>query len=91
LEEAGCEILAERIMIYLTLNKGLARNDAHKLVMDAVRSYGNLRKALKEGHALSKYLSEEELESLCDPNTYLGQASKLVERAVDYARRVIGS
>ena len=90
LREAGCEILAERVMIHLTLEKGLARNDAHKLVMDAIRSYGTLREALRRGHELGKYLSEEELEQLCDPKTYLGAAPRLVERAVDYARRATG-
>ncbi len=90
LERAGCEILAERIMIYLTLEKGLPRNDAHKLVMDAIRTYGKISKALEEGHDLSRYLSADELSRLCDPSTYLGKAKELIKRAVEYAERVLG-
>ncbi|UXD21318.1 adenylosuccinate lyase [Ignicoccus pacificus DSM 13166] len=88
LEKVKCLNLAERIMVYLTLQKGLARNDAHKLVMKAVREYGDLEKAL-EGE-LGKYLSEEELAVLCSQKTYLGQADKLIERAIAYAEGVMG-
>ncbi len=90
LERAGCINLAERIMIYLTLNKGLARNRAHQLIMDAIRSYGSIEKALKVGHDLGKYLSHQELETLCNPSTYLGSYDKLIDRAIQYAKRVIG-
>ena len=88
LEKANCLNLTERIMVYLTLSRGLARNDAHQLVMGAVREYGDLRKAL-EGE-LGKYLTEEELQTLCNQETYLGSARKLIERAITYAEVVIG-
>ncbi|NPA84847.1 MAG: adenylosuccinate lyase [Crenarchaeota archaeon] len=91
LREAGCQILAERVMIYLTLKKGVARNDAHRMVMDAVREHGDVSKAVEAGHEISKHLSREELEELCDPESYLGMAPRLVERAVEYARRVVSS
>ncbi len=90
LERAGCLNMAERIMIYLTLEKGLARNEAHKLIMDAIRSYGSLERALEQGHELSKYISKAELDALCDPSTYLGSYDKLIDRAIEYARRVVG-
>ncbi len=88
LEKAKCLNLAERIMIYLTLRKGIARNDAHKLVMNAIREYGDLWEAL-DGE-LGKYLSEEELAALCNPSTYLGKSRELIERAIGYAEGVIG-
>ncbi|HIH90518.1 TPA: adenylosuccinate lyase [Desulfurococcaceae archaeon] len=90
LEEAGCEVLAERVMIYLTKEKGLARNDAHKVVMDAIRVHGSLRRALEEGHELSKYLTSEELEALCDPSSYLGKARELIARTAKYVEEVVG-
>ena len=88
LERAKCLNLTERIMVYLTLQKGLARNDAHKLIMKAVREYGDLRDAL-EGE-LGKYLSEEELEVLCKQEGYLGSTRELIERAIAYAEGVLG-
>ncbi|ALU11756.1 adenylosuccinate lyase [Ignicoccus islandicus DSM 13165] len=88
LEKAGCVNLAERVMVYLTLRKGLARNDAHKLVMNSVREYGSLEEALKG--ELGKYLSESELKELCDPTTYLGNVSEIIDRTIRYAEETLG-
>jgi len=74
-------IMAERLMIELT-KKGMGRQDAHELVrtmaQEAFRSGRHLRDVVLE----KKAVSEKEADEIFNPETYIGEAEKIVENAL---------
>jgi adenylosuccinate lyase len=85
LEMSGGAVMAERVMIALT-EKGMGRQEAHELVRTAAReAFGKgrgLLDVLAENKAVSSKFNKGELEKLFDASTYIGDAPKIVEKAV---------
>ncbi|MEW6329792.1 MAG: adenylosuccinate lyase, partial [Candidatus Micrarchaeota archaeon] len=77
-------VMAERVMIALT-KKGMGRQAAHEKIREASITAFSGRKHLKEVLArdreVGKLLSRGELEKLFNPETYVGRAEEIVERA----------
>jgi 3-carboxy-cis,cis-muconate cycloisomerase len=90
LESSGGLLLAERLSLLLAERLGAA--DAYALVGDAaaqaVAAGGTLREAL-EGHP-ELGLTPEELETVLEPDTYLGSAALFADRAVARFRGELG-
>ncbi len=82
-------------VVALLVSKGLARHEAHKLVMEASRrgaSQGkSLLEALMEDERISRLLSRGELERVLRPENFVGAAPRLVEEAVEYALKTLDS
>ncbi len=82
--------LAEAVMIQLT-KRGMSRQEAHELLrrlaVKAWREGKAYAEVLKESEEVRRYLSEEEIEAALKPENYIGLAPKLVERAVEKARK----
>ena len=81
-------IMAESLMVRLTL-KGMPRHKAHELLMSIARRSSDFRKEVLEDEEIRKYLTEQEIMDALDPSKYLGQVSFLIERAIEYSRRVM--
>lgn len=81
-------IMAESLMVRLTL-KGMPRHKAHELLMSIARRSSDFRKEVLKDEEIRKYLTEQEIVDALDPNKYLGQVSFLIERAIEYSRRVV--
>jgi adenylosuccinate lyase len=79
------QIMAERLMMLLA-QKGMSRQEAHELLRNssikAFKEGKHLREALSENSEVMRYLSEDELEDAFDPNTYIGEAVEIVEKAL---------
>lgn len=79
-------IMSERIMMRLA--KVVGRQTAYTIVhedsMKAFESNKPFGDVLKVDSRVMKILSEEEIDSLMDPATYVGLAPKYVERICDY-------
>lgn len=85
-------IMAESLMLRLT-DKGFSRYEAHRLVRKLVS------KALSEGRDLFsiaasdedilKYLSVDEINEALDYRKYLGNYRELIERAINYAKKIL--
>ena len=77
-------IVSEAVM--MGLGKTLGRAYAHDLVYDlcreAVRQAKPLVELLGENEEVSKKLTKEELQSLCDPANYLGYSVEMVGRVL---------
>ncbi|MBN2478174.1 adenylosuccinate lyase [Candidatus Micrarchaeota archaeon] len=77
-------IMAERLMIALS-NKGVSRQEAHELVrlsaQKAFKEKRELKEVVKETEFADKF-SAKELEDIFNPETYIGNAVKIVEGAV---------
>jgi len=75
-------IMAERLMIFLVANKNMGRQEAHEkvrqLAQDAFRQGAHLRDVVKKA---GLGLSDKELNELFNPNTYIGEAERIVEEA----------
>lgn len=86
-------LMSEALMVLL-VEKGWARHEAHRKVMQLSRS-------VKEGESLidlamkdeeiSKFCSPHELRERLKPENYLGNVSELIERTVKYAKERIES
>ncbi|MEM3690148.1 MAG: adenylosuccinate lyase, partial [Candidatus Micrarchaeia archaeon] len=67
------------------------RQEAHELLrkisIKAFKEGKHLREALKESREVMKYLTEKELDDAFDPNTYIGEAVEIVERALKELKR----
>jgi 3-carboxy-cis,cis-muconate cycloisomerase len=77
-------IVSEAVM--MGLGKTLGRSYAHDLVYDlcrdALKQDKPLLELLAENEEVSKKLTREELESLCDPANYLGYSVEMVDRVL---------
>jgi 3-carboxy-cis,cis-muconate cycloisomerase len=77
-------IVSEAVM--MGLGKTLGRSCAHDLVYDlcreAIKQDRPLVELLAEDEEVSKKLTREELESLCDPANYLGYSVEMVDRVL---------
>ncbi len=82
LEMTGGLIVSEAVMMGLA--PALGRNTAHDVVYDACRVANeqglSLQEALKRSDEVAGKLPDAELERLCDPVNYLGQAREMVDR-----------
>ncbi|KAM0188476.1 hypothetical protein ACHAPA_008616 [Fusarium lateritium] len=77
-------IVAEAVMMGLAPHTG--RQEAHDIVYEVCKSSIEDGTAfydvLKSTDAVSKVLSEEELQSLCDPRNYIGAALSMVDNVL---------
>ena len=77
--------MAESVMIELT-RKGMDRQEAHEIVrmasMDALARNKDLVQLLGESKEVQKYLSIKEIESLLNPDNYIGTAVAQVDRVI---------
>ncbi len=85
------QIMAESLMINLTL-KGMPRHKAHKLVSEIareVRSDGiSFIEASLKDHDVGKVFNRDELEKILDPRNYLGEYNQLIERSINYYKKL---
>lgn len=79
-------MMSESVMIALVV-KGMARQEAHRLVQQIVfesqdkkRSFAE---ALAQNPTVSKYLSKEEVNAALEPKSYIGMSTELVDAAVE--------
>ncbi len=74
--------MGEAVMIELT-KKGVGRQEAHEIVrqsaMTARETGGQMKDALLGNETVSKYLSENEITGIMDPEKYIGTAVEQVE------------
>ncbi|MDR1819523.1 MAG: adenylosuccinate lyase [Methanobrevibacter sp.] len=74
-------VMAERLMAELT-RKGLGRQTAYKLVRESAIKASKENKLLSEliieKKEIKEYLSEEEVNDIMDPHTYIGSANIIV-------------
>jgi adenylosuccinate lyase len=77
-------VMAERVMITL-VREGVGRQDAHEAVRElaqkAFAEKRNLKEVLKESELGGKF-TQEELDALFDPSTYVGKAREIVDAAL---------
>ena len=77
-------IVSEAVM--MGLGPHLGRQFAHDLVYDICRQVvatgRPLAELLAENKEIAKHLSRAEIEKLCDPANYLGQAGEMVDRVL---------
>jgi adenylosuccinate lyase len=82
----GGAILAERVMIALT-EKGMGRQEAHELLrtsaMEAFSGKKTLLAVLSGKKEVTALMGKKELESLFDPDGYIGEAREIVEDALN--------
>jgi 3-carboxy-cis,cis-muconate cycloisomerase len=73
------------------LGPHLGRQYAHDLVYDICRKVvatgRPLADLLAENEEISKHMSKAELQKLCDPANYLGQAGEMVDRVLALRQR----
>ena len=85
LEMSGGAILSERLVGAL-VDKGMGRQKAHELVrevaMEAFSGKMGMREVAERDARVKKLLGRKELEGLFDYRSYIGQADKIVRRAV---------
>jgi len=78
-------VMAERVMIALS-EKGMGRQDAHELVrvasIEAFEKGKHLRDVLFAKKEVKKLISETEIAELFNPKSYIGEAKRIVEKAV---------
>jgi len=74
-------IMAERLMIELT-KKGTGRQEAHETVREAAQEAFKSGKHLKDVVIEKKIISEKEAEEIFNPETYIGEAEKIVDNAL---------
>ena len=74
-------MMSERVMMKLA--EKLGRQTAHDIVhMNAMRAFEEKKsfaQILKKDNRVAKVLSEQEIDDLMDPSTYVGLAPKYVE------------
>ncbi len=80
-------------VVALLVSKGMARHEAHRLVMEisrsAVEKGVSLLDALASDERVSRLVSREELERVLRPEAFIGVAPLLVDEAVREAKRVV--
>lgn len=85
LEATNGLIMAERLMIEITGKKLMGRQEAHEFVRELSQKAFREGKHLKEVFAASeigKKFGKKEIEALFDYSTYVGEADKIVDRAL---------
>lgn len=77
-------ILSQRVTFELAkkIGKNTANNLMHKVAMNALEKNLNLKEALMLNPNTSKYFTEEELDVILDPETYVGLAIKQTEQVI---------
>lgn len=79
-------MMSEAVMIAL-VNKGMARQEAHRLVQELVFESQDKRKSFGEtllsSPKVGKYLTKEEVNSALNPRSYVGMSTELVDAAVE--------
>jgi 3-carboxy-cis,cis-muconate cycloisomerase len=82
-------IVSEAVM--MGLGPALGRQYAHDLVYDicreVVKTGRPLADLLAENEEIKKHMSKAELQKLCDPANYLGQAGEMVDRVLALRQR----
>ena len=73
--------MAERLMIALT-KKGMGRQEAHELVRTMAQEAFKSGKHLRDVVLEKKAVTEEEADEIFNPETYIGEAEKIVENAL---------
>ena len=85
-------VMAERFMSQLT-QKGMGRQSAYALVrrcaMDAYAENTGLREMVSKQEEILKYMSQEEIDEILDPHTYLGSSDKFVDNVIEYAQKFL--
>lgn len=85
----GGLIMAERFMAELT-RKGMGRQSAYALVRKCALEANKLGVSLKDvvlkQEAITDYLSQEEVEDIMDPHTYLGSSVQIVEMVLEESK-----
>ncbi len=80
-------------VVALLVSKGLARHEAHRLVMEVSRRAGeqgaSLIEALASDPRVSRLVTREELEKIVRPEAFLGAYRRLVEDAIAYGESVV--
>jgi adenylosuccinate lyase len=89
LEATKGQVMAEAVMMALA-DKGLGRQDAHKLVRELAqraRTKGvHLRESLLAEPRVTNVLAKKEIEAALDPAAYLGQSVAIVESTLKRIR-----
>src|SRR4051812_45668186 len=82
-------IVSEAVM--MGLGSKLGRQYAHDLVYDVCRQVvatgRPLAELLAENKEIAKHMNKAELQKLCDPANYLGQAGEMVDRVLELRSR----
>ncbi len=78
-------IMGEAVMIYLS-NKGMSRQEAHERIrkasMVARAEDRTLKEVLMEDDYVMEKITEDELDSVMDPNNYVGRSREIVDEIV---------
>jgi len=84
LDSTGGLIVAEAVMMGLA--PALGRNEAHDVVYAACRvaleQKRTLADVLKANEAVTRLVSIEQIEAMCEPTNYLGCAAQMVDKAL---------
>jgi adenylosuccinate lyase len=85
----GGLLLSERIMFALAdaLGKQTAHHLVYELAMQASEQGRDFRQLIRTHQQVRSVLSEEEIEQLLDPTTYLGSAIQKVDEVLDCAKQ----
>lgn len=85
-------VMAERFMSKLT-QKGMGRQSAYRIVrkcaMDAYAEDTGLREMVSKQEDILKYMSQEEIDEILDPHTYLGSSDKFVDNVIANAEKFL--
>ncbi len=94
LERAGDLIMAERIMLELA-RRQMGRQRAHELIrklsMRAIEENKSLLDVLLQEEAVLKKISKEEISSLINPATYLGESKEIAEEVFNSTEEFLDS
>lgn len=84
--------MSEAIVMKL-FSKGVSRREAYyrvkKLVEKSLLEKKSFKEVLMTDNFIRKYLSPNEIEEALKPENFLGEYSRLIDRALNYANRVI--
>jgi len=82
-------IVSEAVMMRLgeTLGRSYAHDLVYELCREALKQDKPLSVLLAQNEEVSKKLSKEEIERLCDPANYVGYSKEMVERVLEIAER----
>jgi len=89
IERSNGLIMAEAVMIAL-VDKGIGRQDAHeimrKLSMMALETNTHLGEQMALDETISQLFSPEEIDTLMNPKSYIGQAERIVDKTLEEIR-----
>lgn len=82
-EEFGGIVYSQKMLLSLVA-KGLSREDAYKIVqknaLDAFENHGNFKQNILSDCEVSKYLSEEEIDNIFNPQEFLKNINQIYKR-----------